>query len=184
MVVTHTLVTRFWYETSGHYAKYGADSFQPIKTPRERRGILLKPMIIRTTVRSLDTNQGLIKELPLRIGIWYRLSLRTNRQLYGLSREEALPGRCPYLLHPGPGERRIPQCVGTHHQGDQKNGLRQLHCTDITQRPNTPDKYIGSDENWNATEHAIISATRGRSFITTTAYGETAFYGPKLDFYD
>ena len=184
MVVTPHIGAKELYMTSGHYEKYGADSFQPIKTPRDGEEFLLKPMNCPHHCEIFGHRPRSYKELPLKIGEFgtvYRYE--QSGELHGLSRVRGFTQDDAHIF-----------CT-TAQLKDQF--LEVLHLTtkvlgkmgfdDFTAQislrdPDNPDKYIGSDENWDAAESAIIEATREVDLKTTTELGEAAFYGPKLDF--
>jgi threonyl-tRNA synthetase len=184
MVVTPHIGHKLLYETSGHYAKYGADSFQPIKTPREGEEFLLKPMNCPHHCEIFGHKQRSYRELPLRIGEFgtvYRYE--QTGELHGLSRVRGFTQDDAHIF-----------CTVEQVEGEflnvlelttmviKKMGFNNFTAQISLRDPNNPEKYIGSDENWNAAESAIIEATKKVDLITTTAYGEAAFYGPKLDF--
>lgn len=184
MVVTPHIGSKLLYETSGHYAKYGADSFQPIKTPREGEEFLLKPMNCPHHCEIFGHKPRSYRELPLRIGEFgtvYRYE--QTGELHGLSRVRGFTQDDAHLF-----------CTVEQVKEEflsvlelttfviKKMGFKNFTAQISLRDPNNPDKYIGSDENWNAAENAIIEATKEVDLVTTTAYGEAAFYGPKLDF--
>jgi len=183
MVVTPHIGSKDLYVTSGHYAKYGEDSFQPIKTPREGEEFLLKPMNCPHHCEIYGNRPRSYKELPVKLGEFgtvYRYE--QSGELHGLSRVRGFTQDDAHIF-----------CTTEQVKGEF---LEVLHLTtkvldkigfeytaQISLRdPNTPDKYIGSDENWDAAEKAIIEATKEVEIETTTELGEAAFYGPKLDF--
>lgn len=184
MVVTPHIGHKVLYETSGHYAKYGADSFQPIKTPREGEEFLLKPMNCPHHCEIYGHKPRSYRELPLRIGEFgtvYRYE--QTGELHGLSRVRGFTQDDAHLF-----------CTVEQVKGEfldvlelttmviKKLGFENFTAQISLRDPNTPEKYIGSDENWAAAEAAIIDAVSEVDLVTTTAYGEAAFYGPKLDF--
>jgi threonyl-tRNA synthetase len=184
MVVTPHIGSKVLYETSGHYAKYGADSFQPIKTPREGEEFLLKPMNCPHHCEIFGHKPRSYKELPLRIGEFgtvYRYE--QTGELHGLSRVRGFTQDDAHLF-----------CTVDQVEGEflnvlelttmviKKMGFNNFTAQISLRDPNNPEKYIGSNENWEAAESAIINATKKVDLVTTTAYGEAAFYGPKLDF--
>jgi threonyl-tRNA synthetase len=184
MVVTPHIGSKVLYETSGHYAKYGADSFQPIKTPREGEEFLLKPMNCPHHCEIFGHKPRSYRELPLRIGEFgtvYRYE--QTGELHGLSRVRGFTQDDAHLF-----------CTVDQVEGEflnvlelttmviKKMGFNNFTAQISLRDPNNPDKYIGSNENWEAAESAIINATKKVDLVTTTAYGEAAFYGPKLDF--
>ncbi len=184
MVATPHIGHKNLYITSGHYAKYGEDSFQPIQTPREDEEFLLKPMNCPHHCEIFANRPRSYKELPLRIaefGTVYRYE--QSGELHGLSRVRGFTQDDAHIF-----------CT-TDQLKDEflnvldltKTVLAKMGFDDYTAQislrdPNNPDKYIGSAENWDAAEAAIIDATKEVDFKTITAYGEAAFYGPKLDF--
>ncbi|HPK08859.1 MAG TPA: threonine--tRNA ligase [Saprospiraceae bacterium] len=184
MVVTPHIGGKELYVTSGHYAKYGADSFQPIHTPREGEEFLLKPMNCPHHCEIFAHKPKSYKELPLRIGEFgtvYRYE--QSGELHGLSRVRGFTQDDAHIF-----------CTQDQLKSEFLNVLdltttvlHKMGFNDFTAQislrdPDNPDKYIGSDENWKAAESAIIEATLESGLKTTTVLGEAAFYGPKLDF--
>ena len=184
MVVTPHIGHKNLYITSGHYAKYGEDSFQPIKTPREDEEFLLKPMNCPHHCEIFANRPRSYKELPLRIGEFgtvYRYE--QSGELHGLSRVRGFTQDDAHIF-----------CTPEQIKGEfldtlelttmvlDKMGFKDFTAQISLRDPNKPEKYIGSDENWEAAEAAIIDATSEVDMETVTVYGEAAFYGPKLDF--
>ena len=184
MVVTPHIGGKTLYETSGHYAKYGADSFQPIKTPRDGEEFLLKPMNCPHHCEIFAHRPKSYRDLPVRLGEFgtvYRYE--QAGELHGLSRVRGFTQDDAHIF-----------CTVDQVKGEflnvlelttqviKKMGFKNFTAQISLRDPNNPEKYIGSDENWNAAEKAIIEATSEVDLVTTTAYGEAAFYGPKLDF--
>ena len=184
MVATPHIGHKNLYVTSGHYDKYGEDSFQPIKTPREGEEFLLKPMNCPHHCEVFANRPRSYKELPLRIGEFgtvYRYE--QSGELHGLSRVRGFTQDDAHIF-----------CTTDQLKAEfldvldlTVKVLDKMGFTDFTAQislrdPNNPDKYIGSVENWEAAEAAIIDATSEVDMKTVTAYGEAAFYGPKLDF--
>lgn len=184
MVVTPHIGHKNLYETSGHYAKYGEDSFQPINTPREGEEFLLKPMNCPHHCEIFGHKPRSYKDLPIRIGEFgtvYRYE--QSGELHGLSRVRGFTQDDAHIF-----------CTTEQLKGEflavldlTVKVLDKMGFTDFTAQislrdPDNPDKYIGSVENWEAAEAAIIDATSEVDMKTVTAYGEAAFYGPKLDF--
>ena len=177
-------MVRILYVTSGHYAKYGEDSFQPIHTPREGEEFLLKPMNCPHHCEIFGHRPRSYKELPLRIGEFgtvYRYE--QSGELHGLSRVRGFTQDDAHIF-----------CT-TEQLKDEfldvlelttmvlaKMGFNDFTAQISLRDPDNPDKYIGSDKNWNAAETAIIEATKDIDMETVTELGEAAFYGPKLDF--
>ncbi len=184
LVTTPHIGKKDLYITSGHYEKYGEDSFQPIKTPREGEEFLLKPMNCPHHCEIYAFRPHSYKDLPLRIaefGTVYRYE--QSGELHGLSRVRGFTQDDAHIF------------CSTDQLKDEflnvldlttlvlnKMGFAEFTAQISLRDPANPDKYIGSDENWIAAESAIIEATKEIGLTTTTAIGEAAFYGPKLDF--
>lgn len=184
MVVTPHIGHKSLYETSGHYEKYGEDSFQPIKTPREGEEFLLKPMNCPHHCEIFAHRPHSYKELPIRIaefGTVYRYE--QSGELHGLSRVRGFTQDDAHIF-----------CTEDQLKSEFLNVL-DLTTTVLTKMgfdnftaqislrdPNNPSKYIGTDANWEAAQSAIIEATSEVDLETTQVEGEAAFYGPKLDF--
>ena len=183
-VITPHIAKKELYVTSGHYAKYGEDSFQPITTPREDEEFLLKPMNCPHHCEVFGHRPHSYRELPIRIaefGTVYRYE--QSGELHGLTRvrgftqDDAHIFCTPEQLK----EEFLSVLELTTHV------LEKLGFTDYTAQislrdPENKEKYIGSDENWEKAESAIIEATNEVGMTTVTELGEAAFYGPKLDF--
>ncbi len=184
MVVTPHIGAKSLYVTSGHYAKYGEDSFQPIKTPKEGEEFFLKPMNCPHHCEIFGVRPRSYRELPLRIGEFgtvYRYE--QSGELHGLSRVRGFTQDDAHIF-----------CTVDQVKGEfikvlelttmviKKLGFENFTAQISLRDPAKPEKYIGSDENWAAAESAIIDAVGSFDLVTTTAYGEAAFYGPKLDF--
>lgn len=184
MVVTPHIGGKELYVTSGHYAKYGEDSFQPIQTPREGEEFLLKPMNCPHHCEIFGHRPRSYKELPLRIGEFgtvYRYE--QSGELHGLSRVRGFTQDDAHIF-----------CTTEQLKGEfldvldlttrvlEKMGFDEFTAQISLRDPETPEKYIGTEENWEAAESAIIEATKEVEMETVTEYGEAAFYGPKLDF--
>jgi threonyl-tRNA synthetase len=183
MVVTPHIANKDLYITSGHYEKYGEDSFQPIKTPREGEEFLLKPMNCPHHCEIFGNRPRSYKELPLKIGEFgtvYRYE--QSGELHGLSRVRGFTQDDAHIF-----------CTNEQVKGEFLEVLALTtqvldrmgfeYTAQISLRdPETPEKYIGSEANWDAAEKAIIEATAETDIETVTELGEAAFYGPKLDF--
>ena len=172
------------YVTSGHYEKYGADSFQPIKTPHEGEEFLLKPMNCPHHCEIYKTSQWSYKDLPKRIaefGTVYRYE--QSGELHGLTRVRGFTQDDAHLFC-------TPDQLLSEFEGVIDLVLyvfSSLGFADFTAQislrdPENKQKYIGSDENWEKAENAIITAAKNKGLNTVVEYGEAAFYGPKLDF--
>ena len=172
------------YVTSGHYEKYGADSFQPIKTPHEGEEFLLKPMNCPHHCEIYKTSQWSYKDLPKRFaefGTVYRYE--QSGELHGLTRVRGFTQDDARLFC-------TPDQLLSAFEGVIALVLyvfSSLGFADFTAQislrdPENKQKYIGSDENWEKAENAIITAAKNKGLNTVVEYGEAAFYGPKLDF--
>ena len=172
------------YVTSGHYEKYGADSFQPIKTPHEGEEFLLKPMNCPHHCEIYKTSQWSYKDLPKRFaefGTVYRYE--QSGELHGLTRVRGFTRDDAHLFC-------TPDQLLSEFEGVIDLVLyvfSSLGFADFTAQislrdPENKQKYIGSDENWEKAENAIITAAKNKGLNTVVEYGEAAFYGPKLDF--
>lgn len=184
MVVTPHIGQKELYVTSGHYAKYGADSFQPIQTPREDEEFLLKPMNCPHHCEIYNNKPYSYKELPKRFaefGTVYRYE--QTGELHGLTRVRGFTQDDAHIF-----------CTPEQLVDEFKSVIDLVlyvfnalgfenFTTQISLRDqNNREKYIGSDENWEKAERAIIEASKEKNLVTTIEYGEAAFYGPKLDF--
>ena len=172
------------YVTSGHYEKYGADSFQPIKTPHEGEEFLLKPMNCPHHCEIYKTSQWSYKDLPKRFaefGTVYRYE--QSGELHGLTRVRGFTQDDAHIFC-------TPDQLLSEFEGVIDLVLyvfSSLGFADFTAQislrdPENKQKYIGSDENWEKAENAIITAAKNKGLNTVVEYGEAAFYGPKLDF--
>jgi threonyl-tRNA synthetase len=184
LVTTPHIGRKELYVTSGHYAKYGKDSFQPILTPKEDEEFLLKPMNCPHHCEIFAHKPHSYKELPMRIaefGTVYRYE--QSGELHGLSRVRGFTQDDAHIF-----------CTTDQVKEEFLNVLdltrvvlRKMGFQDFTAQislrdPNNPEKYIGSNENWENAERAIIEAAAEAGLKTVTELGEAAFYGPKLDF--
>ena len=184
LVTTPHIGRKELYVTSGHYAKYGKDSFQPILTPKEDEEFLLKPMNCPHHCEIFAHKPHSYKELPMRIaefGTVYRYE--QSGELHGLSRVRGFTQDDAHIF-----------CTTDQVKEEFLNVLdltrvvlRKMGFQDFTAQislrdPNNPEKYIGSNENWENAERAIIEAATEAGLKTVTELGEAAFYGPKLDF--
>ena len=184
MVTTPHIGKKELYQTSGHYDKYGEDSFQPINTPKDGEEFLLKPMNCPHHCEVFAHRPKSYKDLPLRIaefGTVYRYE--QSGELHGLSRVRGFTQDDAHIF-----------CTTAQLKDEfldvldlTTKVLNKMGFDDFTAQislrdPDNPSKYIGSDENWEAAENAIIEATAETGMKTVTEYGEAAFYGPKLDF--
>ena len=183
-VITPHIGQKELYVTSGHYAKYGADSFRPIKTPVEGEEFLLKPMNCPHHCEIYKTKPRSYKDLPLRLaefGAVYRYE--QSGELHGLTRVRGFTQDDAHIFC-RPDQLKDEFCkvidivLYIFRTLDFKDFVAQVSLRD----PSNTEKYIGSDENWDKAERAIIEAAAERGLKTVVETGEAAFYGPKLDF--
>lgn len=183
-VVTPHIGQKELYVTSGHYEKYGADSFQPINTPAEGEEFLLKPMNCPHHCEIYNASPWSYRDLPIRLaefGTVYRYE--QSGELHGLTRVRGFTQDDAHIF-----------CTQDQVKDEFKKVIdlvlyifktlkfekfkAQISLRDKEDR----EKYIGSDENWEKAENAIIEASAEKGLETVIEYGEAAFYGPKLDF--
>ncbi len=172
------------YKTSGHYEKYGKDSFQPISTPSEGEEYLLKPMNCPHHCEIYKWKPKSYKDLPVRMaefGTVYRYE--QSGELHGLTRVRSFTQDDAHIFcRPDQLKEEFKKVIDIifiiFKALSFENYTAQISLRD----PNKPEKYIGSSENWDKAEQAIIEACDEKGLNTTTEIGEAAFYGPKLDF--
>lgn len=184
MVITPHIGLKELYVTSGHYAKYGKDSFQPIKTPNDDEEFLLKPMNCPHHCEIFKSKPWSYKDLPQRyaeFGTVYRYE--QSGELHGLIRVRSFTQDDAHIF-----------CTPEQLDQEFKNVIDLVlyvfgslgfedFTTQISLRdPDKPENYIGSIENWDKAEKAIINASKEKGLNFTIIKGEAAFYGPKLDF--
>ncbi len=183
-VVTPHIGSKNLYVTSGHYAKYGKDSFQPIHTPQEGEEYMLKPMNCPHHCEIFRSSPRSYKDLPLRFaefGTVYRYE--QSGELHGLTRVRCFTQDDAHMfVRPEQLKDEFKKVIDLimYVFGVFKfnNFTAQISLRDKVNR----DKYIGSEENWDRAEQAIIESAAEKGLPTVTEYGEAAFYGPKLDF--
>jgi threonyl-tRNA synthetase len=183
-VITPHIGSKELYICSGHYEKYGADSFQPIKTPDENEEFLLKPMNCPHHCEIFKAKPRSYKDLPIRFaefGTVYRYE--QSGELHGLTRVRGFTQDDAHIF-----------CTQDQVKDEFKKVIdlvlyifktlkfEKFKAQISLRDPENPSKYIGTDENWAKAETAIIEATAEKDLATIIAYGEAAFYGPKLDF--
>ncbi|MDW5289852.1 threonine--tRNA ligase [Formosa sp. PL04] len=184
MVVTPHIGQKELYVTSGHYAKYGEDSFQPIKTPKEGEEFLLKPMNCPHHCEIYNSSQWSYKDLPKRFaefGTVYRYE--QSGELHGLTRVRGFTQDDAHIFcTPDQLDEEFKKVIDLVLYVFGSLGFENFTAQVSLRDPNNPEKYIGSDENWDKAEKAILNATieKGLDYVVET--GEAAFYGPKLDF--
>ena len=183
-VITPHIGQKQLYVTSGHYAKYGKDSFRPITTPQEGEEFLLKPMNCPHHCEIYRTKPRSYKDLPLRFaefGTVYRYE--QSGELHGLTRVRGFTQDDAHIFC-RPDQLKDEFCkvidivLYIFKTLDFNEYVAQVSLRD----PDNREKYIGSDENWEKAEKAIIEAAAEKGLKTVVEYGEAAFYGPKLDF--
>lgn len=172
------------YVTSGHWAKYGQDSFRPITTPQEGEEFLLKPMNCPHHCEMYKAKPHSYKDLPVRFaefGTVYRYE--QSGELHGLTRVRGFTQDDAHLFcRPDQLKEEFVKVIDI-----VLYIFKTLNFNDYTAQislrdPNNKEKYIGTDENWEKAERSIVEAAAERGLKTTTVLGEAAFYGPKLDF--
>ncbi len=183
-VITPHIGHKELYVTSGHYAKYGEDSFQPIKTPAEGEEYLLKPMNCPHHCEVFKSRPRSYRDLPVRFaefGTVYRYE--QSGELHGLTRVRGFTQDDAHIFCT---VDQVKEEVGKvidlvlyiFKTLDFVDFVAQVSLRD----PETPDKYIGNNENWDNAEKAIAEVAEEKGLKTITELGEAAFYGPKLDF--
>ena len=185
-VITPHIGSKNLYVTSGHYAHYGKDSFQPIHTPEDDEEYMLKPMNCPHHCEVFAWKPRSYRDLPLRIaefGTVYRYEM--SGELHGLTRVRSFTQDDAHIFcRPDQVKSEflrvidIIQTVFSTFNFTEENVEAQISLRD----PNDHEKYIGSDEVWATAEQAIIEACKERGLKAKVEYGEAAFYGPKLDF--
>ena len=183
-VVTPHIGAKELYVTSGHYAKYGKDSFQPIATPEEGEFYMLKPMNCPHHCEIYKTSPRSYRDLPLRLaefGTVYRYE--QSGELHGLTRVRSFTQDDAHLFcRPDQVKEEFLKIIDIimiiFKALDFKEFEAQISLRDKVNR----EKYIGSEENWQKAEQAIIDACQEKGLPAHIEYGEAAFYGPKLDF--
>ena len=183
-VITPHIGNKDLYITSGHYEKYGEDSFQPIRTPHIDEEFLLKPMNCPHHCEIYNSSPRSYKDLPIRyaeFGTVYRYE--QSGELNGLIRARCFTVDDAHIFcRPDQIIKEFTKVINlvlyVFKTFDFKDYVAQISLRD----PDNKEKYIGSDENWDKAEKAIIDTTKQQGLETVVEYGEAAFYGPKLDF--
>ena len=172
------------YKTSGHFEKYGADSFRPITTPQEGEVFMLKPMNCPHHCEIFNATPHSYRELPVRMaefGTVYRYEL--SGELHGLTRVRSFTqDDAHHFCAPEQLKEEFKSIIDLVQYIFKIAGFNEFTAQISLRDPSNRQKYIGTDENWEKAEKAIIEAAGEKNLITTVAVGEAAFYGPKLDF--
>lgn len=183
-VITPHIGNKDLYVTSGHYAKYGKDSFQPIHTPQEGEEFLLKPMNCPHHCEIYRTKPRSYKDLPLRyaeFGTVYRYE--QSGELHGLTRVRGFTQDDAHLFcRPDQIKGEFCKVIDIILYVFKTLNFNEYIAQVSLRDPDHKEKYIGTDENWAKAEQAIIDAAAEKGLKTVVEYGEAAFYGPKLDF--
>ena len=183
-VITPHIGNKDLYVTSGHYAKYGKDSFQPIHTPQEGEEYLLKPMNCPHHCEIYRSKPRSYKDLPLRFaefGTVYRYE--QSGELHGLTRVRSFTQDDAHLFcRPDQLKEEFCKVIDIILYVFKTLNFNEYIAQVSLRDPEHKEKYIGTDENWAKAESAIIDAAREKGLNTVVEYGEAAFYGPKLDF--
>lgn len=183
-VVTPHIGSKELYITSGHYAKYGQDSFQPIHTPAENEEFLLKPMNCPHHCEIYKSKPRSYKELPIRFaefGTVYRYE--QSGELHGLTRVRGFTQDDAHIFcQPDQVKDEFAKVIDLVLYVLGALGFEAFTAQVSLRDPENPDKYIGDDENWERAERGIQEVANEKGLKTIVEYGEAAFYGPKLDF--
>ena len=172
------------YETSGHYEKYGEDSFQPILTPNDSETFILRPMNCPHHCEIYNAKPQSYRDLPLRLaefGTVYRYE--QSGELHGLSRVRGFTVDDAHIFcTPEQVDSEFNNTIDLVLYVFKSLGFDNFSAQVSLRDPNNPDKYIGSDKNWKISEQAILNCAKEKELDFKVEYGEAAFYGPKLDF--
>ncbi|NIJ46056.1 threonyl-tRNA synthetase [Wenyingzhuangia heitensis] len=184
MVVTPHIGQKELYVTSGHYEKYGEDSFQPIKTPKMDEEFLLKPMNCPHHCEIFNYKPWSYKELPKRyaeFGTVYRYE--QSGELHGMTRVRCFTQDDAHIFcTPDQLDQEFKDAIDLVLYVFGSLGFEDFTAQVSLRDPENPEKYIGSDENWEKAENAILNAAKEKGLNYVVETGEAAFYGPKLDF--
>ena len=183
-VITPHIGNKNLYVTSGHYAKYGKDSFQPIHTPEEGEEYLLKPMNCPHHCEIYRSSPRSYRDLPMRLaefGTVYRYE--QSGELHGLTRVRGFTQDDAHIFcAPEQIKEEFLKVMDIIFYIFKALNFDNYEAQISLRDPNNKQKYIGSDENWHLAEQAIIEACQEKGLKARTELGEAAFYGPKLDF--
>ena len=184
MVISPHIGQKELYVTSGHYEKYGADSFQPIHTPKDNEEFLLKPMNCPHHCEIYNTKPYSYKDLPKRFaefGTVYRYE--QSGELHGLTRVRGFTQDDAHIFcTPDQLNDEFNAVIDIVLYVFSALGFKDFTTQISLRDPDDKEKYIGSDENWEKAEAAIMKSAKEKGLQTIIEYGEAAFYGPKLDF--
>ncbi|RDB03398.1 threonine--tRNA ligase [Runella aurantiaca] len=183
-VVTPHIGSKQLYVTSGHWEKYGKDSFQPIHTPEEGEEFMLKPMNCPHHCEIYKARPRSYRELPLRLaefGTVYRYE--QSGELHGLTRVRGFTQDDAHIFCRNDQVKdEFKRVIDLVQYVFRSLGFDNYSAQISLRDPAKPEKYFGTDEDWNRAESAIIEASAEKGLNTVTELGEAAFYGPKLDF--
>lgn len=183
-VVTPHIGSKELYITSGHWEKYGKDSFQAIRTPNEGEEYMLKPMNCPHHCEIYKSKPRSYKDLPLRFaefGTVYRYE--QSGELHGLTRVRGFTQDDAHLFcRPDQIKEEFLKVIDLVLYVFRVLGFKEYHAQISLRDPNNKEKYIGTDETWEKSQNAIIEAVAEKGLQATKVEGEAAFYGPKLDF--
>lgn len=183
-VITPHIGQKELYETSGHYAKYGKDSFQPIHTPADGEEFLLKPMNCPHHCEIYNAKPWSYKDLPKRyaeFGTVYRYE--QSGELHGLTRVRGFTQDDAHIFcMPEQLDEEFKKVIDLVLYVFSSLGFENFTAQVSIRDPKNPDKYIGNSDNWEKAEQAIINAAKDKGLNYIVEEGEAAFYGPKLDF--
>lgn len=184
MVATPHIGDVSLYKTSGHYEKYGKDSFQPMSTPQEGEQFMLKPMNCPHHCEIFNATPKSYKDLPLKMaefGTVYRYE--QSGELHGLTRVRSFTqDDAHHFCRPDQLKEEFKSIIDLVQFIFKAVNFSEFTAQISLRDPDDREKYIGSDENWEKAEKAIIEAASEKKLVTTVVPGEAAFYGPKLDF--
>lgn len=183
-VVTPHIANKNLYITSGHYEKYGKDSFQPIRTPEEGEEFFLKPMNCPHHCEIYKSKPRSYRDLPLRLaefGTVYRYE--QSGELHGLTRVRGFTQDDAHLFcRPDQVKEEFAKVIDLVLYVFKSLGFTDYVAQVSLRDKENREKYIGSDDNWERAETAIVETAKEKGLPTVVEYGEAAFYGPKLDF--
>ena len=183
-VISPHIGSKELYVTSGHFEKYGEDSFQPIHTPNENEIFMLKPMNCPHHCEIFNSKPLSYRDLPLRLaefGTVYRYE--QSGELHGLSRVRGFTVDDAHIFcAPEQVDSEFKNTIDLVLYVFKSLGFSDFYAQVSLRDPDNTEKYIGSKENWNIAEQAILNAAKEKELNFKVEYGEAAFYGPKLDF--